>query len=303
MVTFAEGITTAAGPGVAVQYDQGSDYTDTTHFGGLWAAGESDVSIAVVGLTPVLEGEEGDAFLAASGGDRLNMDIPAAHIRFLKELRKKNKPVIAVVTAGSAVNIAAIEPYADAIVLAWYPGEQGGNGLADVLFGKVSPAGRLPVTFYKSLADLPAYDSYSLKGRTYRYFSGDVQYPFGFGMSYTSFAYTLGKAPAKTARLKDTLSFSINIKNTGNYDGDEVAQVYIQYPNGERMPIRELKEFKRVTVAKGGDKEVSFRIPVAELQKWDLQFGNWKLYPGEYQLLVGGNSRDVALKVPVTIKP
>ena len=169
IVTFAEGITTAAGAGTAVQYDQGSDFTDTTHFGGIWAAGESDITIAVIGLTPVYEGEGGDAFLAANGGDKLTLELPAAHIAMLKELRKKNKPVVVVVTAGSNVNISAIEPYADAILLAWYPGEQGGSALADILFGDVSPAGRLPVTFYQSFNDLPAYDSYQMKGRTYRY--------------------------------------------------------------------------------------------------------------------------------------
>ncbi len=166
----------------------GSDYSDTVHFGGIWAAGNADITVAVIGLTPVYEGEEGDAFLAAKGGDKPDMSLPAAHIAFMKELRKKNggNPVIAVVTAGSAVDISAIEPYADAIILAWYPGEQGGNALADILFGSVSPAGRLPVTFYQSFADVPAYDNYAMKGRTYRYFNGKVQYPFGYGLSYTS---------------------------------------------------------------------------------------------------------------------
>lgn len=295
MVTFAEGITEAAGPATAVQYDQGSDYTDTTHFGGLWAAGESDVAIAVIGLTPVLEGEEGDAFLAANGGDKLSLDLPAAHIKLLQELRKKNKRVIAVVTTGSAVDIAAIEPYADAIILAWYPGEQGGNALADILFGKVSPSGRLPVTFYKSLSDLPAYESYAVAGRTYRYFKGDVQYPFGYGLSYTSFAYQWKQQPAKSISLNDTLTFSVSIKNTGTMDADEVAQAYIQYPSLERMPLKELKGFKRVHVRRGEESTVEFRIPASELQKWDLKQGGWKLYPGTYHVLVGASSQDIRL--------
>jgi beta-glucosidase len=302
MVSFAEGITEAAGPAVAVQYDQGSDYSDTTHFGGIWAAGESDISIAVIGLTPVLEGEEGDAFLAANGGDRLSLGIPAAHIKLLKELQKKHKPVIVVVTAGSAIDIAAIEPYADAIILAWYPGEQGGNALADILFGKVSPAGRLPVTFYKSLADLPAYDSYASKGRTYRYFNGPVQFPFGFGLSYTSFAYSWLKQPAPINTLKDTLVFSIAVKNTGGMDGDEVSQVYIQYPGVERMPLKELKGFKRVNIQKGKEQAVQFSIPVAELQKWDLEKKGWKLYPGDYKILIGSSSESIQLTAPLKVK-
>ncbi|HET7897251.1 MAG TPA: glycoside hydrolase family 3 N-terminal domain-containing protein, partial [Flavisolibacter sp.] len=204
VVTFAEGIAAAAGPAMAVQYDLGSDYTDTTHFGGIWAAGESDISVAVIGLSPVVEGEEGDAFLAANGGDRLNLSLPAAHIAMLKQLRSKNKPVVVVVTTGSDVDIAAIEPYADAIILAWYPGEQGGNALADILFGKVSPAGRLPLTFYQSLSDLPPYESYAVQGRTYRYFKGKVQYPFGFGLSYSSFDYRWQKKPAEIQSAKDS---------------------------------------------------------------------------------------------------
>ena len=172
VVNFVEGITAAVGPGTRVEYDQGSDYKDTTHFGGTWAAGNTDATIAVIGLSPVLEGEAGDAFLSETGGDRKNLSLPASEIAFMKELRKsvKNKPIIAVITAGSDVDIDAIAPYADAIILAWYPGEQGGNALADIVFGDVSPSGHLPLTFYKALSNVPDYKDYSMKGRTYRYY-------------------------------------------------------------------------------------------------------------------------------------
>lgn len=300
MVTFAEGITEAAGPATAVQYDQGSDYKDTTRFGGIWAAGESDIAIAVIGLTPVYEGEEGDAFLAASGGDKLTLDLPAPHIKLLRELRKKGKPVVAVVTAGSAVDIAAIEPYADAIILAWYPGEQGGAALGDILFGKVAPSGRLPITFYRSLNDLPPYDSYATAGRTYRYFGGAVQYPFGFGLSYSSFAYSWSKQPQKTEGNR-SIEFSVTVENTGAMQADEVVQVYVQYPSLERMPLKELKGFKRITISKGGRRTVKFSIPVTELQKWDARKGEWTIYPGEYRLIVGGSSQDVRLNAVVKV--
>jgi beta-glucosidase len=280
----------------------GSDFTDTTRFGGIWAAGESDITIAVIGLTPVYEGEGGDAFLAANGGDKLTLDLPAAHIALLRDLRKKNKPVVVVVTAGSNIDISAIEPYADAIILAWYPGEQGGTALADILFGKVSPAGRLPLTFYQSLNDLPPYESYDMKGRTYRYYNGKVQYPFGFGLSYTSFDYTWKQQAGKINSSKDTLYFSVTIKNTGAMDGDEVAQVYIKYPNAERMPIKELKSFKRVHILKGEEKTVQFKIPVAELQKWDLKHNKWILYPGDYTISVGSNSQDMKINSTITVK-
>jgi beta-glucosidase len=296
MVSFAEGITKAAGPGIAVQYDQGSDFNDTTRFGGIWAAGESDITIAVIGLTPVYEGEEGDAFLAANGGDKLSLDLPAAHIALLRELRKKNKPVIAVVTAGSNVDISAIEPYADAIILAWYPGEQGGNALADIIFGHVSPSGRLPITFYQNFSDLPDYADYSMQGRTYRYFKGDVQYPFGFGLSYTNFQYTWKQKPQENIGKADHIDFSVVVKNTGEYTGDEVIQAYVEFPDAERMPVRELKAFKRVSLLKGAEMEVALRIPVADLQKWDMKEKRWKLYEGEYRVVIGSHSQDRRLE-------
>jgi len=301
-VNFVEGITAAVGAGTRVEYDQGCSDNDTTHFGGIWAAGNADVTIAVIGLTPVYEGEDGDAFLSA--GDKQSLELPAAHIAYLKALRKAVKtPVIAVVTAGSAVNVAAIAPYADAIVLAWYPGEQGGNALADILFGKVSPAGRLPLTFYQSLRNLPAYNDYGMKGRTYRYYDGPVQYPFGFGLSYTSFAYSWADGPGRVRSLQDTLVFSVNIKNTGAMGSDEVAQVYIQYPAIGRMPLKELKSFKRIYIEKNGMQTIEFRIPVAELQKWDLAQRKWRLYPGNYSILVGGDARDAQLRAVVNVKP
>lgn len=297
MVTFLEGITAAAGPGARIEYDQGCDYTDTVHFGGTWAASNADLTIAVIGLTPVMEGEEGDAFLAPHGGDRVDLNLPASHIAYLRALRKNigNKPLIAVVTAGSAVDISAIEPYADAIILAWYPGEQGGNALADILFGKISPSGHLPVTFYRSLNDLPSYKDYNMVGRTYRYYNGPVLYPFGYGLSYTSFGYTWQQQPRSRYAGKDTLSFSVQVTNTGAMDGDEVVQAYIQYPAMERMPLKELKAFKRVTVAKGGKEELRFSIPVSELQKWDSKSAKWKLYPGNYKIVLGSHSRDTRL--------
>jgi beta-glucosidase len=300
-VNFVEGITAAVNSGTRVEYDQGCDYTDTVHFGGTWASGNADITIAVIGLTPLYEGEEGDAFLTT--GDKKTLALPASHIAYMKALRKaSNKPIIAIITAGSAVDVSSIVPYADAVIFAWYAGEQGGNALADIVFGKVSPAGRLPVTFYQSLDDVPDFSSYSMKGRTYRYYSGKVQYPFGFGLSYTSFDYSWVKEPGKINSLKDTLTFSVVIKNTGKMDGDEVTQVYIQYPNFDRMPLKELKSFKRIFVEKGNSKTVQFKIPLQELLKWDLDQHQWELYPGDYSILIGSSSQDIKLKSGVTVK-
>jgi beta-glucosidase len=302
VVNFVEGITGAVDPSTRIEYDLGADYTDTTHFGGIWAASNSSVTIAVIGLSPVLEGEAGDAFLSKSGGDKKDLSLPASEIAFMKQLRRDvKKPIIAVITAGSDVDISAIEPYADAIVMAWYPGEQGGNAFADLLFGKVSPSGHLPLTFYRSIKDVPDYADYAMKGRTYRYFNGAVQYPFGFGLSYTAFEYQLQNAPANQYNAKDTLLVTLKVKNTGKMDGDEVVQAYIEYPQIDRMPIKELKGFKRVSVAKGNEHLVTIRIPVRELQKWDMNTHSWKIYPGNYKLLLGDNSQDTKLSFNFSI--
>lgn len=303
MVTFVAGLATAAGPGMATQYDQGCDFTDTLHFGGIWASQNCDVTVAVIGLTPLLEGEEGDAFLSASGGDKNTLSLPRSQILFMKKLREAHKkPIIAVITAGSAVDVAAIAPYADAVILAWYPGEQGGSALADIIFGKYSPAGRLPVTFYNSLSDLPDYKDYSMKNRTYRYFKGNTEYAFGYGLSYTKFDYAWQTPPAKEYQRTDTIRVAITVKNTGAYDGDEVVQAYISYPDMDRMPVKELKAFKRVLVKQGGKEVVQLEIPVAELQKWDLSQHAWTVYKGTYKINVGKSSEDYVLTKELRIK-
>ena len=301
-VNFVEGIAGAVDPDTRIEYDMGCDFTDTTNFGGVWAASMADLTIAVIGFTPVYEGEEGDAFLADGKGDRKNMDLPASHIAYIKALRKGTKtPLVAVITGGSAVDISAIEPYVDAIVFAWYPGEQGGSALANLLFGKVSPSGHLPVSFYKSFSDLPDYNSYAMAGRTYRYFDKEVQYPFGFGLSYTTFGYNWVQKPENIKTTSDKIAMEIKIENTGNYDADEVAQVYIEYPNLDRMPFKELKAFKRVSIAKGDSKAITLEIPLSELQKWDDTKKQFKIYEGEYKVKIGSNSRDAMLETSFEI--
>ena len=271
--------------------------------GGLWAAGNADITIAIIGFTPVYEGEEGDAFLAQGGGDRKNIRLPASQIAFMKALRKAHsKPIIAVVTGGSAIDLSEIEPLVDAIIYAWYPGEQGGNALADILFGKISPSGRLPVSFYQSTADLPPYESYAMQNRTYRYYKGQVQYPFGFGLSYSSFAYAWKQAPGNIRSERDTISFSVQMENTGIFDADETIQVYVEYPGIDRMPLRELKGFRKVFLAKSAGNSTEFRIPVSELKKWDLKERRWKLYPGSYTISIGKNALEMVLREQITIR-
>ena len=303
-VTFVEGITNAVGAAARVEYDEGCNYSDTTHFGGIWAASNAGVTIAVIGITPVYEGEEGDAFLSPGGGDRLSLNLPASQIAYIKSLRKAigRKPLIAVITAGSDLDVSSIAPYADAIIYAWYPGEQGGNALADILFGKVSPSGKLPVTFYKSFDDLPAYSDYAMKGRTYSYFDKPVEYPFGYGLSYTHFNYSWQKEPGDVNNDLDSISFKVKISNKGDFDGYDVPEVYIKYPNAPGMPVEEMKGFKKVFVQKGKDQIVKFSIPVFELKKWDIKEGKWKLHPGKYQVCIGKDAGEMILTRAIEIK-
>ncbi|MXV51859.1 glycosyl hydrolase [Pedobacter sp. HMF7647] len=303
MVNFVEGISGAVSKGTRVEYDLGTSDNDSSHFGGIWGAGNADVTVAVIGLTPVYEGEAGDAFLSAAGGDKKDLNLPDNQLALMKALRKGvKKPIIAVVTAGSDVNIAAIEPYADAIILAWYPGEQAGNALADIILGKVSPSGRLPLTFYNSVDDLPSFDNYAMKGRTYRYFTGKVQYPFGFGLSYTTFNHNLQSTLKKEYRQSDTITVTCQSTNTGSIKADDVIQGYIHYPKIDGMPVKELKAFARLTLEAQQSGLVTFKIPVSELMKWDAAKNKAVLYPGKYELIVGKNALDDEVVALFTIK-
>ena len=302
-VNFVEGITAAFDQATIVESELLCDYTDTTKFGGIWAAGNANLTIAIMGLSPVLEGEAGDAFLSQTGGDKKDIQLPASEVAYLKQLRKSVKtPIVLVITAGSCVDIASVAPYADAIVFAWYPGEQGGNALADIILGKVSPSGRLPITFYKSVNDLPDYTSYAMKGRTYRYYNGEVAFPFGFGLSYVNFDYKYSKAPKNNYNAKDTITATVSVSNKGNMDAAEVVQAYIVYPNSERMPLKELKFFKKLDIAKTTTKNTSIAIPVSDLKKWDLKLNKWMLYPGDYKLEIGTNAKEITLSSNFTVQ-
>src|SRR5688572_19234819 len=177
-----------------------------------------------------------------------------------------------------------------------------GKCIADILFGKVSPSGHLPLTFYHSFDDLPAYENYAMKGRTYRYYNGKPRYPFGFGLSYTSFEYQWKQQPVPLYSLQDTIRVKLEISNTGDYDGDELVQLYINYPEIERMPLKELKAFKKVWIGKKKNKEVSLAIPVTELQKWDKATHAWKLYAGNYEIYIGKNANEMIMKKEFSIR-
>ncbi len=300
MVTVLEGITNAVGPASVIFHNRGCDLTDTTRQDVHWMINEADAVVAVLGLSPLLEGENGDAYLSEAGGDKKDISFPYSQLKYLEKLRERTKkPLVVVITAGSAIELKEVEKIADAVLLAWYPGEQGGNAVADILFGKTNPAGRLPVTFYQANDDLPAFEDYSMKGRTYRYFSGKVQHPFGFGLSYTSFDYS----GLVVSSASSGYSFQFAIRNTGKLSGDEVPQLYVRRVNaGTGEPIKQLKDFKRVTIATGTTVKVKFELMHSDFEYYDVPSGKWVIYPGEYDIMIGGSSEDIRLVHGIKIK-
>jgi beta-glucosidase len=171
--------------------------------------------------------------------------------------------------------------------------------LADIVFGKYSPSGKLPISYVQDISSLPAFDSYSMKNRTYRYQNTKNKYPFAYGLSYGKFEYQWTSKPKV---LKDSIQFSIEIKNISSFDAAEVAEVYISYPNGERMPIKELKAFQKKKINKNGFEKFEFSISKNELKKWDLKKSKWKLNKGTYNISIGSSSEDIRLKEEISIK-
>jgi len=284
---------------VEVIYKKGTDYitsNEKEENEALTAVKDADLVIFVGGISPRLEGEEfGDSNTNPEGfygGDRTNIALPTVQTEFMKKIKGLGKPLVFVCMSGSAIGFEWEAENADAIIQAWYGGQSAGTAIADILTGNYNPAGRLPVTFYKNSKDLPAMEDYSMVNRTYRYFNGTVLYPFGFGLSYTTFHYNWMIQPQKAVNGNDTLSFSVIIKNTGKLTGDEVAQVYIQYPMGNRFPLSELKQFKRVTLLRNKEQKLEFNIPVSELKKWDDTKNELQIFKGTYHLYVGSNSQD-----------
>jgi beta-glucosidase len=317
-VTLLQGIKNKAGKKISVKYAMGvPPMEDDTIRGGmprhflisgieqqaLDLASGSDVIIFVGGISPNLEGEEMKVEVKGfSGGDRTTLDIPDNQTELLKKLYKTRKPVILVITGGSALSFIWAKENIPAILDVWYPGEEGGNALADVLFGDYNPAGRLPVTFYKSVNDLPPFEDYSMKGRTYRYFNGDPLFPFGYGLSYSSFLYSdLGLSKTKVTS-SDTVMINVKLKNTGDYDGDEVVQVYSRRPaNNNLQPIKSLVAFRRVAIMKGEEQMVSIPLVVKELRQWDYSKEDYSVVPGMYDILVGASSADIRLKASLEV--
>ncbi|MBV8630030.1 MAG: glycoside hydrolase family 3 C-terminal domain-containing protein [Silvibacterium sp.] len=254
---------------------------------GLHAARRSDVTIAFVGLSPSLEGEEMPVQLEGfSGGDRTAINLPAAQEDLLKALAATGRPLVVVLMNGSALAVNWAQENARAILEAWYPGEEGGNAIAEILAGDYNPAGRLPLTFYASLDQLPAFDDYSMKDRTYRYFTGKPLYGFGYGLSYTTFAYSNLKVP-ETVNAGDPVTVDVTVKNTGKIAGDEVVELYLTQPPGFQTPRCELAAFDRIHLNRAQTTQVHLTIDPRSLGQVDEK-GTRVILPGDYTVSAGG---------------
>ncbi|MHA1668987.1 MAG: glycoside hydrolase family 3 C-terminal domain-containing protein, partial [Promethearchaeota archaeon] len=252
-------------------------------------AKEADVTIMVLGISPRLEGEQGQAVESDLFGDRLDIGLPGSQNALLKKIHGLGKPIVLILTGGSALSFVQAKEMIPAILFAWYPGEEGGKAVADVIFGDYNPAGRLPITFYKNIDQIPDIRDYSMNGRTYRYFEGIPLYPFGFGLSYTNFHYDNFDLSPANIRIGEDVSISVEVENKGNILGEEVVQLYLSNASSKFIvPIRELKGFRRIKLDKNEKKVVTFTLNPHDYSKVDME-GNRIVEPGEIIIAIGGS--------------
>jgi beta-glucosidase len=310
-VTILDGIKAVAGTNIDVTFARGCPLAltngagdlDTTRWTNDLAAAAADVVIYVGGIDAHLEGEQMKVdFDGFNGGDRTRIELPRVQTKFLQALQATGKPVVFVNCSGSAMAMPWEVDNLPAIVQAWYPGEQGGRAVAEVLFGDVNPAGRLPVTFYQSTADLPDFEDYSMSNRTYRYFNGTPEFAFGHGLSFTQFDYQEAALNSARFTTNDTVKISFTVKNIGDRAGDEVAQVYFRHLHSAVLqPKQALCGFHRVHVLAGESEPVTVEVPAARFRYWDTVHKHYVIEPGDYELLVGGASDDIRARLSFSI--
>lgn len=253
---------------------------------------DADVVIFAGGISPLLEGEEMKVSAPGfKGGDRTDIELPAAQRNVLAALKKAGKKIVFVNFSGSAMALAPEAGNCDAILQAWYPGQAGGTAVADVLFGDYNPAGRLPITFYKHTEQLPDFEDYSMQGRTYRYMKETPLFPFGYGLSYTTFSYGKAQADKNLLSRGDKLNLSIPVKNTGKRNGEEIVQVYIRRPADKEGPAKTLRAFKRVEIAQGKTENVMIELPYSAFEWFDAATNTMHPLSGVYEILYGSSSK------------
>jgi len=254
------------------------------------AAKEADASVLVLGISAGLEGEEMPVKVEGfRGGDRTDISLPKPQEELLKAVVATGKPVVVVLLTGSALAVNWANDHIPSILTAWYPGGEGGTGIADVLFGNYNPAGRLPVTFYKSVDQLPPFDDYNMQGRTYRYFKGEPLYPFGFGLSYTKFNYNNLRLSEKSINAGQPITVSVDVTNVGKINGDEVVQLYLtDVAASAPVPIRTLVGFDRISLRPREKRTVTFTITPRQMSLID-DAGKRVIELGEFLISIGGS--------------
>ncbi|MGB9512050.1 MAG: glycoside hydrolase family 3 C-terminal domain-containing protein [Candidatus Acidiferrum sp.] len=276
-----------------------SKYDPTPSPEAVESAKNADVVVAVLGITSQLEGEE---MLVSEegfkGGDRTSIGLPKPDEDLLEAVAAVGKPIVLVLANGSALAVNWAEEHVNAILESWYPGEEGGTAVAETLSGKNNPAGRLPVTFYTGVDQLPPFEDYSMKGRTYRYFQGKPLYPFGYGLSYTKFSYRELQLPKKEIKADDALSAEVTVTNTGKRDGDEVVQLYLSFPSVPGAPLRALRGFKRVHLKTGESQKVRFELKDSDLSMVS-DAGEPIIAAGRYLVSIGGGQPNSGAPVVV----
>jgi beta-glucosidase len=314
-VTILNGIKQLAGPNIEVTHAAGCPWalradgsnkpSQEAIDAAVAKAKAADVVVFVGGITARLEGEEmgrDNAFDGFEGGDRTTIELPSVQTDLLKALAGTGKPVILVNCSGSPMALPWEAANLPAILQAWYPGEQGGRAVGEILFGDVNPSGHLPLTFYAATADLPGFTDYSMINRTYRYFNGKPEFAFGHGLSYTKFKFSSGKLESKSIPANGSAKILFTVKNSGERDGDEVAQVYFRHVNSA-VPQAKLTlcGFTRVNLKRGESSKVTVEIPAERLRYWDEQKKQYVVESGDYEILIGAASDDIRIKMPMTI--
>jgi beta-glucosidase len=252
-------------------------------------AQQADVIVAFVGLSPNLEGEEMPIQVEGfKGGDRTDIALPKVQQELLEALGATGKPLVTVLMNGSALAVNWAQQHSAAILEAWYPGEEGGTAIAETLAGTNNPGGRLPITFYASLSQLPAFEEYSMENRTYRYFHGQPLYGFGYGLSYSAFAYSNIKLSSDSVEAGKSLTVEADVQNTSSIAGDEVAELYIKEPASPGSPIHSLKGFTRLHLAPGETRRVTFALDPRDLSTI-TEKGERVVMPGTFMVFVGGS--------------
>jgi len=300
-VTPLDGIRAAVSKQTKVWYTDGCKHLGTNTDGvgrdgnlseAVSLAQRADVVVLCLGLSAEIEGEQGDAGNSEAAGDKVDLALTGLQQRLLEEVAALGKPTILVLLAGSPMSITWAQDHAAAVVDAWYPGEEGGTAIADVLFGAYNPGGRLPVTFPRSIADVPEFTSYDMQGRTYRYLQKEPLYPFGYGLSYTRFEYADARVSRARFGAGDDVEISATVKNTGERAGDEVVQLYLKDLEAScRVPHHSLRGFQRITLAPGESRRVTFHLTPRDLSLID-DAGRRVLEPGRFRASIGGSQPD-----------